>query len=135
MKRHLLAILTTVSIVAIALLAMVSASIAQTMGEYGAATASASQAPTAPTAEPEPLDIHSPAQSWAGATQFPAQDQGWQNHSQLSSADRFGSEGASRWDAGDRFGNGDRFSSQSEFDSGANRFATHDRWSEENWGK
>lgn len=130
MKRHLYALIATVGVTAIIVVAMVTGAIAQTMGEYGAATASASTE----ASSQRPLDSQIPETVWAGATQFP-QDNQLSGQSSFPDTDRFSSTSALDSESNDRFNSADQFSQTSALDSAQDRFDTTDRWSQDRWGK
>lgn len=129
MKRHLYAIMAMAGVAAIVIAAMVSGAVAQTMGEYGAATAATSSG----TAETGPLDTHMPETVWAGASQFPANNQQLSDQSRFPDTDRLGSNDDTG--SSDRLDSGDRFSTTSSLDSEQDRFDSGDRWSQDRWGK
>jgi len=132
MKRHLYALIATVGVTAIIVAAMVTGAIAQTMGEYGAATASAGTSTEATSQGP--LDSQIPETVWAGATQFP-QDNQLSEQSSFPDTDRFSSTSALDSESSDRFSSADQFSQTSALDSSEDRFDTTDRWSQDSWGK
>ncbi|MGH7246862.1 MAG: hypothetical protein ACREH9_02040 [Pseudomonadota bacterium] len=135
MKRYLYALIATVGVTVIVIAAMVSGAIAQTMGEYGAATASTSTGTeSAGTESTGTLDTHMPETVWAGASQFPADNQQLSDKSGFPDTDRFSSTDDSS--SSNRFGTGDQFPASNELDSGQDRFSSGDaRWNQESWGK
>ena len=129
MKRHLYTILKFAGVAAIIVTAMVSGAAAQTMGEYGAATAASGGI----SVGSDSMDTQTPGTVWAGASQFPAENQQLSDQSQFPDTSRFDSNDASG--SSGRFSTGDRFSTTSPLDSQSDRFGTDDRWSQDSWGK